>query len=135
MDEQLECDLVMKGGITSGVVYPPATLPRKERYRFRNTGGASVGETDPLTGTLTTGLRESFADYRDRLATGEVDAEYLWGRDAAWCAAAAEQTDDLLRLADRWIGPPEGGGPQDVDPFDGDDPPSPRGVMRIVPPV
>jgi hypothetical protein len=38
-----ECDLVMKGGITSGVVYPSAVLSLKERYRFRSIGGASVG--------------------------------------------------------------------------------------------
>ena len=33
----------MKGGITSGVVYPSAVLDLKERYRFRNIGGASAG--------------------------------------------------------------------------------------------
>jgi predicted acylesterase/phospholipase RssA len=38
-----ECDLVMKGGITSGVVYPSAVLRLKEKYRFRSIGGASVG--------------------------------------------------------------------------------------------
>jgi predicted acylesterase/phospholipase RssA len=38
-----ECDVVMKGGITSGVVYPSAVLRLSERYRFRNVGGASVG--------------------------------------------------------------------------------------------
>src|SRR5215207_407538 len=40
---QTECDLVMKGGITSGVVYPQAVLQLKERYRFRSIGGGSVG--------------------------------------------------------------------------------------------
>src|SRR5919202_6942644 len=39
----LECDLVMKGGITSGIVYPPAVLLLAERYRFRSIGGASAG--------------------------------------------------------------------------------------------
>ena len=39
----LECDIVMKGGITSGVVYPGAVLKLKERYRFRSIGGASAG--------------------------------------------------------------------------------------------
>jgi hypothetical protein len=39
----LECDVVMKGGITSGVVYPKALLRLKDRYRFRNVGGASAG--------------------------------------------------------------------------------------------
>lgn len=38
-----ECDLVMKGGITSGVVYPSAVLRLKDHYRLRNIGGASVG--------------------------------------------------------------------------------------------
>src|SRR5688572_28779260 len=33
----------MKGGITSGVVYPPAVLALAERYRFRSIGGTSAG--------------------------------------------------------------------------------------------
>lgn len=38
-----ECDLVMKGGITSGVVYPFAILELAKKYRFRNVGGTSAG--------------------------------------------------------------------------------------------
>ncbi|HEY2357627.1 MAG TPA: hypothetical protein VGH86_09260 [Phenylobacterium sp.] len=38
-----ECDLVMKGGITSGVVYPYAILELAKRYRLRSIGGASAG--------------------------------------------------------------------------------------------
>jgi len=38
-----ECDLIMKGGITSGVVYPPAILKLAETYRFRSIGGTSAG--------------------------------------------------------------------------------------------
>lgn len=38
-----ECDLVMKGGITSGVVYPPAVLGLAPLYRFRSIGGTSAG--------------------------------------------------------------------------------------------
>ena len=38
-----ECDLVMKGGITSGVVYPTAIRTIAAQYRFRNLGGASAG--------------------------------------------------------------------------------------------
>lgn len=38
-----ECDIVMRGGITSGVVYPSAVRRLAERYRFRGIGGASVG--------------------------------------------------------------------------------------------
>ena len=39
----LLCDIVMKGGITSGVVYPGAVLPLAKRYRFKCVGGASAG--------------------------------------------------------------------------------------------
>ena len=38
-----ECDLIMKGGITSGVVYPPAILDLATQYRFRSIGGTSAG--------------------------------------------------------------------------------------------
>jgi predicted acylesterase/phospholipase RssA len=38
-----ECDLVMKGGITSGVVYPSAVKELAAAYQFRNIGGASAG--------------------------------------------------------------------------------------------
>jgi predicted acylesterase/phospholipase RssA len=38
-----QCDLVMKGGITSGVVYPRAVMVLGERYRFRSIGGTSAG--------------------------------------------------------------------------------------------
>ncbi len=37
------CDLVMKGGITSGVVYPSAIARLAQRYQLRNIGGASAG--------------------------------------------------------------------------------------------
>ncbi len=37
------CDLVMKGGITSGVAYPPVILQLRNTYRFHNIGGTSAG--------------------------------------------------------------------------------------------
>jgi hypothetical protein len=37
------CDIVMKGGITSGVVYPLALVALSEKYRFANIGGTSAG--------------------------------------------------------------------------------------------
>ena len=39
----LECDIVMKGGITSGVVYPLAVCELAKVYRLRSVGGASAG--------------------------------------------------------------------------------------------
>lgn len=38
-----KCDLVMKGGITSGIVYPRAVLELSREYRFVNIGGTSAG--------------------------------------------------------------------------------------------
>jgi hypothetical protein len=37
------CDIVMKGGITSGVVYPPAVVELAKKFVFRNIGGTSAG--------------------------------------------------------------------------------------------
>ena len=42
-DPEEVCDLVMKGGVASGVVYPGAILALAKRYRFRNVGGTSAG--------------------------------------------------------------------------------------------
>lgn len=39
----LDCDMVMKGGITSGVVYPLAICELATRYRFHSLGGSSAG--------------------------------------------------------------------------------------------
>ena len=37
------CDIVMKGGIASGVVYPLAAVELAKEHRFRNIGGTSAG--------------------------------------------------------------------------------------------
>ncbi|HYE99877.1 MAG TPA: patatin-like phospholipase family protein, partial [Planctomycetota bacterium] len=37
------CDVVMKGGITSGLVYPAAVCRLAAEYRFRSIGGTSAG--------------------------------------------------------------------------------------------
>jgi len=41
--ELKECDLIMKGGVTSGVVFPLAICGLAEQYRFFNIGGTSAG--------------------------------------------------------------------------------------------
>src|SRR6476660_447651 len=40
---KLQCDLVMRGGIASGLVYPRAIAKLAENYDFRSIGGTSVG--------------------------------------------------------------------------------------------
>jgi hypothetical protein len=42
-EPRLLCDLVMKGGITSGVIYPKGICEIARVYRLRNVGGTSAG--------------------------------------------------------------------------------------------
>jgi hypothetical protein len=37
------CDIVMKGGVTSGIVYPLAVCELAKTYTFKNIGGTSAG--------------------------------------------------------------------------------------------
>lgn len=43
MAEKLKCDLVMRGGITSGIVYPRAIAELAKNYDFCSIGGTSAG--------------------------------------------------------------------------------------------
>src|SRR5680860_1364155 len=43
MTEKLQCDLVMRGGITSGIVYPRAIAKLADTYDFRSIGGTAAG--------------------------------------------------------------------------------------------
>ena len=45
-----ECDVIMKGGITSGVVYPKALCAIGSTYRIRGLGGASAGAIGAAVG-------------------------------------------------------------------------------------
>jgi len=38
-----ECDIILKGGITSGIVYPSAISTLARHYRLRSIGGTSAG--------------------------------------------------------------------------------------------
>ena len=42
-DPAAECDVIMKGGITSGIVYPAAIATLATHYRLRSIGGTSAG--------------------------------------------------------------------------------------------
>ena len=41
--QKQNCDIIMKGGITSGVVYPLAITELAKAYKFKNIGGTSAG--------------------------------------------------------------------------------------------
>lgn len=57
-----KCDLVMKGGITSGIVYPGAVLELSKEFEFVNIGGTSAGA---IAATLT-----AAAEYRRQQGGG-----------------------------------------------------------------
>jgi predicted acylesterase/phospholipase RssA len=77
-----KCDLVMKGGITSGIVYPGAVVELAKEFRFVNIGGTSAGA---IAAALT-----AAAEHRRQTA----------GSDAGF--------DELAALP-KWLGESEGG--------------------------
>jgi hypothetical protein len=67
-DSRLECDLVMKGGVTSGIVYPLAVCELARKYRFRRIGGTSAGAISAAATAAAelgrwTGKNEGFAKF------------------------------------------------------------------------
>lgn len=57
------CDIVMKGGVTSGVIYPLTAADLSEKYTFKNVGGTSAGA---IAAAAT-----AAAEYRRRTGSGE----------------------------------------------------------------
>ena len=73
-----ECDIILKGGITSGIVYPSAIATLATHYRLRSIGGTSAGAIAAAAAAAAEYGRASGAF--DRLAAlpaalGEADAE------------------------------------------------------------
>ncbi len=63
------CDLVMKGGIASGVVYPRAIWRLSKTYHFHSIGGSSVGAIAAVIAAA--------AEYRRRCGRGDAGFELL----------------------------------------------------------
>lgn len=82
LQPELECDLVMRGGITSGVVFPKAITRLARKYRFVSIGGTSAGSIAAVMAAA--------AEYRR--ATGATAAE----QDAGF-AVIDGMADDLAR--------------------------------------
>lgn len=83
------CDLVMKGGITSGVVYPKAINKLAGEYSFKNIGGTSAGA---IAAALT-----AAAEYQRR-HSGSMDGFSLLDKlpDELGAAAPAGKNKSLL---------------------------------------
>lgn len=74
-----ECDLIMKGGITSGVVYPRAIRALADKYRLRSIGGTSAGAIAAVLAAA--------AEYRRQTSPD--------GQDMAGYDAVADTADEL----------------------------------------
>jgi predicted acylesterase/phospholipase RssA len=62
------CDLVMKGGITSGVIYPAAAVELAKKFKFKNIGGTSAGAiAAAVVAAAELGRRRGFAGAFDVL--------------------------------------------------------------------
>ncbi len=96
-------DVTMKGGITSGVVYPLTICEVARRFRFRNLGGASAG-------AIAASLAAAAELGRMRGVSHAVDSrtaeEVRQGRLRAGFAGLADIVTWLTQLE-----PPAGGGP------------------------
>lgn len=84
-----QCDLVLTGGVSSGVVYPWAILELARVYRFRGIGGSSVGA---LAAAIT-----AAAEYRRRQSGSTAGFELLRQMPAALAEPRAGMTT-LLSL-------------------------------------
>ena len=77
-----ECDIVMKGGVTSGIVYPPALLKLKDTYIFNSIGGTSAGAVAAAAVAAAEYARQSGGFDRFRDATDDF-TDNLIGRFGA----------------------------------------------------
>ena len=93
-----ECDLVMKGGITSGVIYPGALIAFSRSFRFRGVGGASAGAIGAAFGAAAEFGRASGGF--DELA--KIPGE-LGGGALGKLFQPQPGTRPLMELLNRWL--------------------------------
>jgi predicted acylesterase/phospholipase RssA len=106
-EQKAECDLVMKGGITSGVVYPPAVLELAKKYRFRQVGGASAGAIAAATAAAAQCGEVAGAGGFSRLQ--EVSDWLAAGDNLRGLFQAPRDTRPLLRILFDLVGPAKSG--------------------------
>src|SRR5215211_5524324 len=87
------CDVIMKGGITSGVVYPGALVEFAHHYRLRGLGGASAGAIGAALGAAAEyGRREGGFDVLSSIP------DELGGGALAMLFQPAQKTRGLLPI-------------------------------------
>src|SRR5213595_2982651 len=74
-----KCDIVMKGGITSGIVYPRAVSRLAREYRFQSIGGTSAGA---IAAALTAAAE--YSRNRGTIVFDKLDAIPQWLGQSSW---------------------------------------------------
>lgn len=77
-EDDPECDVVMKGGITSGVIYPRAITEIAKTYRLRGVGGSSAGAIGAALGAAAEFGRKSGGFARLGALPTELDLTALF---------------------------------------------------------
>ncbi|MCG8346353.1 MAG: patatin-like phospholipase family protein [Chloroflexales bacterium] len=107
-----ECDLVMKGGATSGVVYPPAVLGLAPDYRFRSIGGTSAGAIAAATTAAAEYGRECGGfDHLEQVSRELAEPNMILNLFQP-SAKTRPLMDTLFTLAESWEQAPNSRGPR-----------------------
>ncbi len=86
MAERRKCDIVMQGGVTSGVVYPGLITKLAECYDFQNIGGTSAGA---IAACLT-----AAAEYARRRNPAAPNPFLALNKVATWLGSSDPDPDD-----------------------------------------
>jgi predicted acylesterase/phospholipase RssA len=84
---ELNCDVILKGGVTSGIVYPLAVCELAKEYQFRRLGGTSSGAIVAAFAAAAEYHRQEHGMHRlapaERPASGELRPGFLGMQDFA----------------------------------------------------
>lgn len=103
-----KCDIVMQGGVTSGVVYPGLVCKLAERYTFQSIGGTSAGAiAASLTAAAEYSRRKGKADAFSGVAAVSTwlgqDSKFGSGSNLFALFQPQVWTKDLFRLATAFL--------------------------------
>ncbi len=103
------CDIVMKGGITSGIVYPPLAEALSKTYLFKNIGGTSAGAIAAAATAAaeyqrrTTGKQHGFDELGKLPQTLGADVEDRWIKRITRSTLSQLGLAKRMKSLDDWI--------------------------------
>jgi predicted acylesterase/phospholipase RssA len=103
-----KCDIVMQGGVTSGVVYPGLVCKLAERYTFQSIGGTSAGA---IAASLTAAAEYARRKGQQNAFSGVAEVSTWLGQNSEFASGSnlfalfqpQTWTRDLFRLATAFL--------------------------------